>query len=97
MGVSNLRHSLTDRLRREGGHIGYGVRPSARGHGYATEMLRLTLDRARRRGLSTVLLTCARSNVASARTIVRNGGILASEEFLPERDEVVQRYWIDLD
>lgn len=97
VGVSNLRHSLTDRLRREGGHIGYGVRPSARGRGYATEMLRLTLERARRRGLSTVLLTCAKSNVPSARTIIRNGGILTSEEFLPERGEVVQRYRIDLE
>ena len=29
VGVSNLRHRLTDSLRRDGGHIGYGVRPSA--------------------------------------------------------------------
>ena len=30
VGVANLRHALTDSLRREGGHIGYGVRPTAR-------------------------------------------------------------------
>ena len=29
-GVSNIRHSLTVALRREGGGIGYGIRPSAR-------------------------------------------------------------------
>ena len=30
IGVSNLRHRLTKALRFEGGHIGYGVRPTAR-------------------------------------------------------------------
>lgn len=96
LGVSNLRHRLNDKLRREGGNIGFGVRPAARGNGYASILLRLTLDRAREMGLARVLLTCAESNIPSARTIVRNGGVLTSEEFLPERQEVVQRYWIDL-
>jgi len=96
VGVSNLRHSLTESLRREGGNIGYGVRPSARCRGLAGELLRGTLARAGAMGMSRVLLTCARGNVASARTILRHGGVLASEEFLPERGDVVQRYWINL-
>src|SRR5262245_3977506 len=60
VGVANLRHQLTDALRREGGNIGYGVRPSARRRGFASELLRRTLDRARERGLKEVLLTCAK-------------------------------------
>ena len=96
VGVSNLRHALTASLLREGGNIGYGVRPSARRRGYAGEILRRTLIRARDMGLSKVLLTCGKNNIASVRTILGNGGVLDSEEFLPERDEVVQRYWIDL-
>ena len=47
LGVSNLRHSLTPALRKEGGNIGYGVRPTARGQGYGSELLRRTLQRAR--------------------------------------------------
>src|SRR5687768_9146250 len=43
VGVANLRHSLTDALRRVGGNIGYGVRPSARRRGFASELLRCTL------------------------------------------------------
>jgi predicted acetyltransferase len=96
VGVSNLRHALTSALRRDGGNIGYGVRPSARGRGLATKLLRLTLLRARTVGLKRVLLTCAKENIASARTILRNGGVLESEEFLPDRSEVVQRYWIEI-
>ena len=95
--VSNLRHRLTDRLRRDGGHIGYGVRPTERGKGVGTEILRRTLDRARERGLDRVLLTCDKDNAPSARVIVKNGGVLAPEEYLPEQDDTVQRYWIELD
>jgi predicted acetyltransferase len=94
--VSNLRHRLTYRLRRDGGNIGYGVRPSARGRGFGSEILRQTLLRAQAIGLREVLITCAKTNLPSVRTIVGNGGVLDSEELLPERGEVIQRYWISL-
>jgi predicted acetyltransferase len=94
VGVSNLRHRLTDKLRREGGHIGYGVRPSARGRGFSRGLLRQTLLRARAIGIEDVLITCAKTNERSIATIRANGGALESEEFLPEVGTVVQRYWI---
>jgi predicted acetyltransferase len=96
VGVSNLRHKLTDRLKIEGGNIGYGIRPSARGHGFANVLLRNTLDRARAMGLVEAWLTCGKGNHASVKTIVRNGGVLVSEAFLESRGEIVQRYRIDL-
>src|SRR5690606_21388526 len=80
VGVSNLRHRLTDRLRTEGGHIGYGVRPSARRQGHATRLLRHTLAAARDLGIGSALLTCGRGNAGSAAAIRRCGGTLASEE-----------------
>jgi predicted acetyltransferase len=95
VGVANLRHALTPKLRREGGHIGYGIRPAARRRGLATEILRQTLDRARDLGIDQALLTCGKPNVGSAKAIMRNGGILASEEYLPDRGEIVQRWQID--
>jgi predicted acetyltransferase len=92
--VSNLRHALTPRLRIEGGHIGYGVRPSARRRGHATEILRRTLTEARAQGIDPALVTCAAANAASRATITRCGGRLDSEEYVQARGEVVQRYWI---
>ena len=97
VGVSNLRHRLTDALRRDGGSIGYGVRPSSRGFGFAHILLRHTLDRARDVGLTEAWLTCARDNKASVRTILRNGGEFISEELIADRGETVQRYRISLD
>jgi predicted acetyltransferase len=96
VGVSTLRHTLTDKLRREGGHIGYGIRPSVRGRGLGTEILRLMLREAGQRGIDRALLTCSKSNVASSRVIQGNGGVLDSEEFSPERGEVLQRWWIEV-
>ena len=92
--VSNLRHGLTERLRIEGGHIGYGVRPKARRRGHATEILRRTLAEARRLGIEEALVTCAKNNTGSARTILRCGGRLQSEAFVESRGEVVSRYLV---
>ena len=94
VGVSNIRHRLTNALRREGGNIGYGIRPTARRHGYAKAILQMSLKRAADLGLSRVLVTCAKSNVTSVKAILHNGGVLGSEEFLQDRGEIVQRYWI---
>jgi predicted acetyltransferase len=97
VGVVQLRHALTPFLEAEGGHIGYSVRPSERGKRYATRMLEMALDEARRLGLKRVLITCDRRNVASARVIQKNGGRLENE--VPSRfpgREFTQRYWVEL-
>ena len=96
VGVSNLRHELTSALRLEGGHIGYGIRPSLRREGFGFQILRETLSRARSRGLNRILLTCGKGNVASVKIILANRGVLDSEAFCAPRNEIIQRYWIDL-
>lgn len=94
IGVVNIRHELDEYLRSIGGHIGFGIRPSERRKGYATELLRLALIESNRLGLQKVLVTCDNDNVGSAKTIINNGGVLDSEIVV---DGVkIQRYWIDL-
>jgi predicted acetyltransferase len=96
VGVSNLRLTLNERLRTEGGHIGYGIRPSARRRGHATRILALTLTKARERGIQRVLVTCDKDNVGSAKTILKNGGRLDSEVLAGGHASLKQRYWIPL-
>jgi predicted acetyltransferase len=60
------------------------------------EILRHSLAKAAALGLKKVLLTCGKDNIGSVRVILANGGKLESEEFYPPRNEVLQRYWIDL-
>jgi len=94
LGAIALRHESSDFVRRAG-HIGYGIRPSARRRGLATWALGRMLGEARSLGLDRVLLVCAAANVASARTIEHHGGVL--EEILVETGRgAVRRYWITL-
>mgnify|MGYP001492120762 CR=1 FL=1 len=93
-GAISLRHELNAFLLRFGGNIGYGVRPSMRRQGYASAMLTAVLPYAAGLGLTRVLLSCNKTNAASARTIERCGGVLENEAF--EEGRVIRRYWITL-
>ena len=96
IGRSSIRHSLTPNLEREGGHVGYDIRPSERRKGYGTLILALTLPRASALGLHRVLVTCDEDNHASMRIIEKNGGV-ASESALAESGKKKRRYWIAVD
>ncbi|MFF2146589.1 GNAT family N-acetyltransferase [Kitasatospora sp. NPDC058190] len=80
LGRIAIRHRLTPRLKRVGGHIGYDVRPSARRRGHATAMLAAAMPVAAALGISQVLLTCDESNTASRRVIEANGGRLVGTD-----------------
>ena len=96
LGAVNIRHYLNDYLLQFGGHIGDGIRPSERRKGYATEMIRLALIECKKLGIDRVLMVCDKSNIGSAKSIIKNGGILENE-FVDGDGEINQRYWIDLD
>jgi len=95
IGAVNIRHYLNDHLLRHSGHIGYGVRSTRRRQGWATKILGMALPIARGLGIERALVTCDKRNIASARTILRNGGVLENE-VLEESGQITQRYWIDL-
>ena len=93
--MSRLRRRLIPVLLRDGGHIGYEVRPSDRRRGYAGEILRRTLDEARRLGLERVLLTADDGNPQSIRVILRAGGVADGDSTSPRTGLRMLRFWID--
>lgn len=95
VGAVNIRHYLTPFLLFTGGHIGDGIRPSERRKGYATAMIGLALDECRTLGIPWVLMTCDKANIGSAKSIIRNGGVLENE-VINEEGVLEQRYWINL-
>ena len=95
LGAVNIRHYLNDYLLKYAGHIGDGIRPSERGKGFATEMIRLALLECKKLGIYRVLMVCDKSNIASAKTIIKNGGKL-EDEFVDGDGKIQQRYWIEV-
>ena len=74
VGVAKLRHFLTDKLREEGGHIGYAIRPCQREKGYGKALLGLLLPYAKVHGVDHALITVQNDNIASIRVALQNGG-----------------------
>ena len=95
LGAVNIRHYLNDYLLQFGGHIGDGIRPSERRKGYATEMIRLSLIECKKLGINKVLMVCDKTNVGSAKSIIKNGGVLENE-FVDDNGKTQQRYWIEV-
>ena len=95
VGAVNIRHYLNEALLLNGGHIGDGVRPSERRKGIATKMIGLALQECKSLGIKKVLMVCNKDNIASAKSIMKNGGVLENEVVV--NGEVEQRYWIALD
>lgn len=95
IGMISVRLSLNDFLRREGGHIGYCIRPSERRKGYGAQMLREALKFCRPIGLDRLLLVCDKSNLASAKVIQSCGGILETECLSESCRETIQKYSIE--
>ena len=93
VGMIDIRHTLNQFLREYGGHIGYGVRPTERNKGYATEMLRLAIEYCKEIDIEKVMLACYKKNEASGKTIEKCGGIL-EKEFVYSDGKIVQVYWI---
>ena len=94
VGAVNIRHHLNEELLKTGGHIGAGIRPSERRKGYATAMIGLALEECRKLGIENVLITCDKDNIGSAKSIIKNGGVLENE--VEEDRHMEQRYWIQL-
>ena len=94
LGMINFPHYSGDYLAEDGGHIGFGVRPSERKKGYARAMLALCLERCRETGMDNVLITCDENNDGSRRSILSCGGVF--ERTANEGDKKLERYWIIL-
>ena len=95
VGRSSIRHTLNDRLKVFGGHIGYGVLPAHRRNGYATEILRQSLVITRSLGIDRAMLTCNDDNVGSVRAIEACGGQLDAVNGPDEYNNARwRRYWI---
>ena len=91
LGFLNLRLRLNEGLLNYAGNIGYSIRPSERGKGYAKEALRQGLQVAKEKNIHRALVTCSTENPASRAVILANGGVYEDVR------NGTERYWIELE
>ena len=91
LGFLNLRLRLNEGLLNYAGNIGYSIRPSERGRGYAKEALRQGLQLAKEKNIKKALVTCSVNNPASRAVILANGGLIEDVR------NGVERYWIEVE
>lgn len=96
VGLINVRWKPVPTLLNHGGFIGYGVRPSKRGKGYASKMLELALKLISKEQYEKILITCKDFNIPSKKVIERNNGKYENSYYDENTGYTYLRYWIDI-
>lgn len=95
LGAVDIRMGNNSKILNIYGHIGYGVAPSERKKGYATEMLKRALEYCKKINLNDIVITCDKTNIGSAKTIIKNGGIFQNE-FINDESILKEKYLVQL-
>lgn len=81
VGLFKIRHYLNVFLRQGSGHIGFGIVSNYRNRHYATEGLKLALEKAKEIVREdTVYMSCFRYNTASLKAMLNNGAWIDHED-----------------
>lgn len=80
-GLFRIRHFLNQSLANGAGHIGYSIRKEFRGKGYATEGLRLTVEKAKQIiKEDEIYLSVHKDNPASLKVQLKNGAYIHHQD-----------------
>ena len=90
VGMAKLRMGLTPELEKEGGNLGYYIKPEYRNKGYVPEIVAQLIDEGKKRGMKKILMTAKFDDFSTIEMIINNGGI----EDEPNGD--VLRFWVNL-
>lgn len=98
VGAIGLRWKEVPVLMKYGGFIGYSIRPTERGKGYATEMLKLGLQKFKEMDhkRERILITCKDFNIPSKKVIEKNNSIYENSYYNEDDGFTYLRYWIKI-
>lgn len=90
IGMAKLRMGLTPDLEKQGGNLGYYIKPEYRNKGYVPLIVEQLIEEGKKRGLKQILMTAKFDDFSMIEMIMNNGGV---EE---AGDGETLRFWINL-
>ena len=96
IGSFNIRPTMTEKVEKYSGNIGYLINPLYRNKGFGTKVLELCLEECKNYDLKQVIITCKEENIGSKRVIENNNGIFIEKIHNPEKSCNSLRYKIEL-
>lgn len=95
VGTIDIRHTLNDNYFARLGHVAYYIKLEERNKCYATEALKLALEKLENEyKVTKVLITCLKTNIASRKVIEANGGVFEKEFYDEITNNYIERFWI---
>jgi predicted acetyltransferase len=94
VGGFNVRHTLTEELKKIGGHIGYHTHPAHRRRGIATFALQSALNVLQHLGVAEARIVCLNDNEASIALIEKFGAERIEDAVFREHPELTRRRYL---
>lgn len=92
IGAANLRHKIIGTSGNTWGHLGFGIRPRMRNKGYATILVKLMLEEARKMGINHVYAAAYIDNIGSCKTLEKCGFEFEEMRIEEESGKEVKKY-----
>lgn len=95
IGTVDIRHRLNWHLEKWGGHIHFNIRPSMRGKGFGTKILKKAMPIVNYLGIDRALITLNPADKAAIRIVESCGGEFEDETLETDKFPATRRYWLD--
>lgn len=95
IGSVDIRHRLNWHLEKWGGHVHFVIRPTMRGMGFGTKILRKSMPIINYLGIDKALFTVAPDNAAAISILESCGAEFEDETTDTDKFPAMRRYWLD--
>ena len=95
IGTVDIRHRLNWHLEKWGGHVHFNIRPSMRGMGFGTKILKKAMPIINYMGIDKALITLNPADKAAIAIVEKCGGEFEDETPATDKFPAMRRYWLD--
>lgn len=95
IGTVDIRHRLNWHLEKWGGHVHFNIRPSMRGKGFGTKILKKAIPIINYLGIEKALITIKPEDDAAIRIVESCGAEFEDETTATDKFPAMRRYWLN--